>query len=128
MIYYLTVTPNLEGNRLISPKEFLKAKGISFTCHMAPTGSGKWIYEYEAKDESIIKELSETWKDCVSVAQTTAKTLLETWGAEWLVKDGKLAPVFEPAMVNTISDAKTFVEKMTKTTWDISGGELKAKK
>jgi hypothetical protein len=128
MIYYLTVTPNIEGNRLISPKEFLKAKGIPFTCHMAPDGKGKWLYEYEAKDESIIKELSEAWKDCTSVSQADAKTLIETWGTTWLVKDGKLAPVFEPAMVNSMADAKVFVEKMTKTSWDISGGELKAKK
>jgi hypothetical protein len=128
MIYYLIVTPNTDGNRLISPKEFLKAKGVPFTCFMAPNGKGQWLYEYDAKDESIIKELSEMWKDCVSVSQVEAKTLLETWGAEWMVKDGKLVPVFEPAMVNTIADAKTFVEKMTKTTWDISGGTLTAKK
>jgi hypothetical protein len=83
MIYYLTVTPNIEGNRLISPKEFLKAKGIPFTCHMAPDGKGKWLYEYEAKDESIIKELSEAWKDCTSVSQADAKTLIETWGTTW---------------------------------------------
>lgn len=79
MIYYLKVTPLIEGNNLIGPKETLKAKGTKHECFMAPDGKGYWFYKYEAEDEMLVKELVVKWPSCVSVKEGDALAQIHLW-------------------------------------------------
>jgi hypothetical protein len=79
MTYYFQVTPLLQERRLISPKEVLKAKGIDFTCYMAPNGKGAWVYQYEADNEFVVQELAQTWPDCASMTAEDALVKIDSW-------------------------------------------------